>query len=225
MIICHRAPADVLRMLAGHGSVDISGATEGDGQFSIDADTYEIQYADCTQLPEDLSPESRSPILLAPPDWVMPLLAMRPLIAAGLMLETPVALTSEPISGDFDSALADIGWHHGLDQLDEPNEQEPELSIMLFMAHITAGADLGLVHQLFHKAYEDSALVETLDQQAFAFDHARISQAVFMAIHTEPGEDSALVSIRACCRRDGKIGPAGWVQAMNRVAGEDWLKI
>jgi len=219
MIVCHRAPADVLRMLACHDSVDLSGATEGDLHFSVDARSYEIKYAECIKLPEDLSPESESQILLAPPDWVMPLLAIRPLIAAGLMLETPVALTSEPISGDFDSALTTLGWQQGLDQLDEPNDQEPNLSIMLFMAHINASADLGLVHQLLHKAYEDSALVETLDQQAFAFDLSRNSGAVFLAIHTEPGEDSALVSVRACCHRNGKIGPAGLIQAMYRVAG------
>lgn len=216
------APTEVLELLASHPLVDPSDNVGVDIAFSANGRSYSIREGgDSTLLPEDVSPACSSDIVLADPTWVLPLLAIRPLIPVGIVLEPPVALTSFALADGFDDALHAMGWDFGLDELFESNEEHPQLAMMLFMAHIRNDVELAMVNSLYDAAYKGSRLVAVRHQQSFDFELVRGTHAVALAIHTEAGGDSALLAIRAWCSRAGKIGTAGLVQAMNRVARLD----
>ncbi len=147
------------------------------------------------------------------------LIAIGPLIRAGILVEAPVLMYSfEVVEATIDSYLESMEWPHGASvHLDF--QDLGSVVALNAMAIIQTPARLEDIDDLYAEAYGRSFFVRR--EESETWDTALVADrphAVFR-LRISPDEPNSLLTIQVMADRDGKAGAAQIVHAMNVMAG------
>ncbi len=147
------------------------------------------------------------------------LVALGPLLRAGLILEPPAILASFELDEDaVNDALATEGWNHGFIP---HSEKQPSGSVVALnaMALVAMGDELDQIDELYDEIYSRSFFVRRVEEGDWDVDLVAGKSWAAYRLRVSPGEQQALLTIQTMADLDGKCGSAQLVHAMNVMAG------
>jgi len=153
------------------------------------------------------------------PAATLGLIALGPLIRAGLMVEPPVLQFSFEV--DFQPLAAEIaawGWDGEIIATAEAQELGDVLSLNA-LVEIDTPADWNAIDDLFHESYGRSFFVR--ESAGGDWDTQLVAGkpwAVYR-LRITPDEPRSLLTIQVMADRDGKCGSAQAIHAFNVMAG------
>lgn len=157
-------------------------------------------------------------VSVAGPSETLALIALGPLIRAGLLLEQPALLCSEPIDEEqLEDFLNKMEWDGGALTMDEPMPTGEAIALSALCR--VPLMELPTFMDLYDEAYGRSFFV----RQDFTSDWSPSlveghPWAVYRLV-LNPGEADALLRVQVLGARDGKCGAAQVVHALNVMAG------
>jgi len=147
------------------------------------------------------------------------LVALGPLIRAGLILEPPAILASFELDEDgVSDALATEGWTGGILP---HSEHQPTGSVVALnaMALVRLDGDLDQLDELYDEVYGRSFFVRHVEDGEWDVDLVEGKPWAAYRLRVSPGEGQALLTVQTMADIDGKVGAAQLVHAMNVMAG------
>jgi len=147
------------------------------------------------------------------------LIALGPLVRAGLLVEPPTVMTNFPAEADLIGRFLDReGWSQGVTYALEPIDLDPVFVASVISA-IKTPARLEDIDDLYEEAYGRSFFVRREEESAWdvGLVHSKAFAAYKMRI--APDEPNSLLSIQVMADKDGKCGAAQVVHCMNVMAG------
>lgn len=157
-------------------------------------------------------------VTLPQPSATLALIALGPLVRAGMLVESPTILSNAPDDGEAAQALAAAGWPHGVDWVHQDFE-DADVVAATAMAVIATPRDPQDLDALFDEAYGRSFYVRRDENSKWDLGLVRdCAHAVYRLRYTAD-EPHALLTVQLMAARDGKIGAAQLVHAMNIMAG------
>ena len=184
-------------IVVGDPSLEVAGLVEL-------MDNNPLVCADCVSVPD--------------PGSTLTLIAIGPLIRAGLLVEAPTDITNfsaDPeLIGRF---LAMEGWNEGVTYHEEPIDLGPVL-VASCIAAITTPSRLEDIDDLYEEAYGRSFFVRRCEE---GWDIGLVHGLNHAAYKMQITEDhpNSLLSIQAMADKDGKCGAAQVIHCMNVMAG------
>ncbi len=156
------------------------------------------------------------------PEATLALIALAPLIKAGLLTSAPVAMFSfEPNLDSVDSSLKTMGWQDGLSAglNADPSVGTPTVQSAVVMAAIATPDDPTLLDSLYEGIYGGSFLVRRLEDGPWitSLAEGRPFAAYRLRFAADIGE--SLLTIQVMADSEGKCGAAQAVHAMNVMCG------
>lgn len=145
------------------------------------------------------------------------LIALGPLISAGLLVETPTVLSNVAIE-DLDPFLKTLGWEDGV----LVSHQEVDLDGVVgvtVMAAIRTPEDLDDLDALYEERYGRSLLVRLADSGEWDTQLVKGQPYAAYRLRINPDEPNSLLTIRVMADENGKAGAAQVVHAMNVMCG------
>lgn len=226
-----KTPSDpyLLALLADHPRVEIldGPATPGDGlQFEQGAWRRELLVGDPTlEVSGLVELMDNNPMVCADrvsvPDaaGTLALIALGPLVRAGLLREPPVVQTNVGTNAEALGAwLATAGWTDG--GIVEPVPAElGGVDALTALAVIPTPEDWSEIDGLYDEAFARSFFVGREDAAEW---HVRLVQGTPRAVYRlamTPDEPDSLLRIQVMADHHGKCGAAQVVHAMNVMAG------
>ncbi len=146
------------------------------------------------------------------------LIALGPLIRAGLLLEPPVLQVAGAFGEDVDAFVAREGWSEGV--VSSFGEEDLRGVVAAnAIALISTPSDWGEVDSLYRECYAHSFYVR--EHVEGAWDVSLVSGRAFAlySLTYTPGEAGSLLTVKVMADRDGKCGAAQVVHAMNLMCG------
>ncbi|MCB0824638.1 MAG: hypothetical protein KDC26_00465 [Armatimonadetes bacterium] len=157
---------------------------------------------------------------LPTPSATLTMIALGPLIRAGIILEAPALhfnFAVEP--ADIQDNLETFGWNGGATlAIDE--QEFGSVLILNAMAKVPNYSDDRVFDELFDEAFGRSFFVHAAPPEA-DWDTKLVSgtpNAVYN-LRITPGEDDSLLTVQVMADKDGKCGAAQVVHAMNVMCG------
>jgi hypothetical protein len=191
---------------------------QGSWSRSIEIANPELEVAGLVEL-MDNNPLVCADVASVPdPGSTLSLIAVGPLIRAGLLVEAPTDITNfvaDPeLIGRF---LAKEGWPDGVTYHQEPIDLGP-VYVASCIAAISTPARIEDLDDLYAEAYGRSFFVRRAEE-AWDIDlvHSKHHAAFKMQITVE--YPTSLLSIQVMADKDGKCGAAQIVHCMNVMAG------
>jgi len=192
--------------------------TQGSWHRSIEIGNPEIEVAGLVEFMDN------NPLVCADhaavPDAAstLVLIAVGPLIRAGLLVEAPTVITNfnadEELIGRF---LAKEGWPHGVTHHTEPVDFGPVLVASCICA-ITTPSRLEDIDDLYNEVFGRSFFVRRVEEGwDLALVHGKPHAAFKMSV--SPDQPNSLLSVQVMADKDGKCGAAQVVHCMNVMAG------
>lgn len=159
------------------------------------------------------------------PSATLALIAVGPLVRAGLLVEAPTLMyTFAPDPDLVDSYLATEGWTEGATVAEVTQEMGSVLALRAICAVRTEGDPLGVnpfgeIDDLYEEAYGRSFFVRR--DETSTWDTALVAGTPYAAFRLSISPDTpySLLTIQVLADRDGKCGAAQVVHAMNVMAG------
>jgi N-acetyl-gamma-glutamylphosphate reductase len=153
------------------------------------------------------------------PASTLALIALGPLIAAGILTETPTLvfnLEANPI--DVDNFLATEGWNEGAAIHTESLDLDG-VGVVTAMAAIRTPDDLDEVDDLYEERFGRSFFVRRDEDSEW--DPVLVRNKPYAVFRLEISEDNpvSLLKIRVMGDIQGKLGEAQIIHAMNVMAG------
>lgn len=147
------------------------------------------------------------------------LIALGPLIAAGILTETPTLVFNfEADPFDVDNFLATEGWNEGALIHTEPVDLDG-VKVVTAMAAIRTPDDLDEVDDLYEERFGRSFFVRRDEDSDW--EPGLVRNKPYAVFRLEISEDHpvSLLKIRVMADRHGKLGEAQIIHAMNVMAG------
>ncbi len=147
------------------------------------------------------------------------LVALGPLLRAGLLLELPAILASFELDEDsVNDALATEGWNQGFLP---HSEHQPTGSVVALnaMALVRTDGDLEEIDDLYDEVYSRSFYIRRIEEGDWDIDLIAGKPWAAYRLRISPGEGQALLTIQTMADLDGKVGSAQLIHAMNVMAG------
>ena len=146
------------------------------------------------------------------------LIALGPLVRAGMLVEAPTVMSSIPDAGEAAQALMAAGWPDGLDWIHQAFD-DASVAAATAMAVIATPGDADDLDALFDEAYGRSFYVRRDEVSEWDLDLVRDGPFAVYRLRYTADEPHALITIQVLAARDGKLGAAQTVHAMNIMAG------
>lgn len=147
------------------------------------------------------------------------MIAIGPLIEAGLLLEAPVALTNS----EYDAALSEAFLHkmHWDGGVLMEREEIPDLGAIALnsFAKIRTPNDLGDIDALYEERFGRSFYVRRDETSDWDVRLTKDLPHAVYRLRITPGDEESLLTIQTMADADGKCGAAQVVHAMNVMAG------
>jgi N-acetyl-gamma-glutamylphosphate reductase len=163
--------------------------------------------------------------LFSTPDPVstLALIALGPLIQAGLPTEPPVLLTSGGSVAGVSAFLSRAGWPHGVTLEEGEAELGPVLALNAF-ARIPTPDDPADLDSLYAEHFGHSFFVRLADDGPWDTERVVGKPFALYRLRITLDEGESLLTIQTMADKDGKCGAAQVLHAMNVMAGfEDSL--
>lgn len=157
------------------------------------------------------------------PESTLALIALAPLIRAGILAETPGIISCSPVNeeieADIDEALETAGWEEGARLACDLRDTGDVLALSALALVNVPDSQLTEVDDIYEEAYGRSFFVHR--QETEDWDTSLVAgtnQAVFR-LRVTPGEAQSLLRVQVLADRNGKAGAAQIIHVMNIMAG------
>ncbi len=222
-------PSDpaLVRLLESHGDVSVVPGTPT-SLLEIDQDGWkrtvvvgdgECEVAGIVELMDNNPIVCADRVSVPGPVSTLALIALGPLIRAGLLLEPPVMqVAGAPGGEDVDAFLAREGWSQGA-VVSVGDEDMKGVVAANVLALVATPSDWSAVDDLYRECYSHSFYVR--EHTSGDWDVSLVAGrpfGLYMLSYT-PGEDGSLLTIKVMADRDGKCGAAQVMHAMNLMCG------
>lgn len=218
----------LLKLLERHPEVGLSENSGRPGSlvFSIGDRTREVSAGD-PSIEEsglleliDNNPLVCADVVSVPgPAATLALIALGPLIRAGMLVERPMMQFSSEFSGeDVDGFLESAGWSAGIDVTGGDEDLGTVLAANV-MALIRTPDDWSDIDELYDECFGRSFYVH--DRPEGEWDTKLVEGRPFAVyrLRSTPGEENSLLTIQVMADKDGKCGAAQMLHAMNVMCG------
>lgn len=165
-----------------------------------------------------------NPYVCADEVWVpdaaatLALVALGPLIRAGLLLEDPAVQLSFPCDTEcLECCLRLEGWTGSAAVVTSPQDFGTVL-VANAIAEIPSVGDWTEIDQLFDECYGREFFVSASPE---TWDTSLVQDQPFAAydLRVSPGDDRSILTVRVMADKDGKCGAAQMVHTMNVMCG------
>lgn len=167
------------------------------------------------------------------PEATLALIALGPLIRAGLLTSAPAAMFSFEANLDsVDASLRTMGWDHGLTaslNVEEPNPPADPGSIptatwhqvksAIVMATLSTPDDASLLDSLYDGVYGGSFFVRRVEDGPWITSLVEGRPFAAYRLRFAPDVGESLLTIQVMADSEGKCGAAQAVHAMNVMCG------
>jgi len=153
------------------------------------------------------------------PEGTLALIAVGPLIRAGILKAPPAVLFSfESNLSSIVIALESVEWESGVTTgLDEPRES-PVLSAV-FMSAISSPEDPNELDALYDGIYGSSFFVRRIEDGPWVANLVEDRPFAAYRLRLAPDEGESLLTVQVMSAPEGKCGAAQVVHAMNLMCG------
>lgn len=153
------------------------------------------------------------------PAATLALIALGPLIRAGMLLDSPVMQVAGASPGeDVDGYLAREGYLEGV-ALSYGDEDMKGVVAANVVALIATPEDWGEIDGLYRECYSRSFYVREHVEGVWDVSLVAGRPFALYSLAYTPGEGGSLLTIKVMADRDGKCGAAQAVHAMNLMCG------
>jgi N-acetyl-gamma-glutamylphosphate reductase len=147
------------------------------------------------------------------------LLALAPVIDAGLLAESPVGIFSCPVDEtELEVALQRVGWVGGMTTQSEPMEIGSALALTVMVA-IRTPEDPAEIGDVYEERYGRSLYVRRGTASDWDASGVIGSASGLYRFTVSPDSPTSLLTVRALGDRHGKLGELAMIHAMNVMAG------
>lgn len=147
------------------------------------------------------------------------LIALGPLIRAGLMVESPtLQLSCSGDEAEIEAFLRGFGWGEGATTQFETVDLGQACACVA-MANIQNLEDWSDIDTLYEETYGRCFYVNRAEDGNWDSERVVGKPGALFRLRLTPGEPTSLLTIQAMADRDGKCGAAQIVHAMNMMAG------
>lgn len=153
------------------------------------------------------------------PGSTLALIAFGPLIRAGLIVEKPSLIASFELDEDLiGNYFADFGWDQGVTS---HFEDQPIGSVVAMNAFalIDTPAEFADIDALYEEAFGRSFYVRRMEDGDWDIDLVEGKAYAAYRLRVTEGDPHSLLTVQTMADREGKIGAAQLVHAMNVMAG------
>lgn len=219
--------AAVQRLLTSHPLVDPQSEAHTGSALSFDQDGWKrrIFIGDATvQTAGLIETMDNNPMVCADevgvpgPAATLALIALEPLVHAGLLLEEPVVQIAGTVNEDIEPFLRKIGWEKGA-VMSFGNEDLGSAVALNAIALVSGECSQEDLLQLYRECFSRSIYVR--ENTTDPWDVSLVTGKPFACYRVTVGEPdrTRLVTVRVVADRDGKAGAAQVVHAMNVMCG------
>jgi hypothetical protein len=154
---------------------------------------------------------------LPSPSVHLALLALSPIIDSGLVVDSPALVISEEIDEDeLSFGLAQCGWTQGCAVAVEPMPLNGVIAATAIVA-IRTPSHPAEIDEIYEERFGRSFYVRP-SSEAWTSDSVRGTQFARYRTSLALETGTSLLTIKAMADAQGKLGPAGWIHAMNVMA-------
>lgn len=147
------------------------------------------------------------------------MIALGPLAAGGLIVESPTIVTTEPLDeAEVDALMEPLGWFGGCYVHVEP-QPTGTVAAATVMVAIRTPDEPDDVDELFEERYGRTFFVRRDETSAWDVDLVSGRPFALYRLRFAPDEGTSLLTVRVIADRGGKGGAAQVVHAMNVMAG------
>lgn len=157
-------------------------------------------------------------LVLPTPSATLALIALGPLVRAGMIQESPAILSNATDGGEALAALVASGFAHGLSWSCEPFEDDSVLAATA-MAVVATPEDEDDIDAMFDEAYGRSFFVRRDETSKWDLDLVRGRPHAVYRLRLTADAPRSLLTIQVMAAREGKAGAAQTIHAMNIMAG------
>jgi hypothetical protein len=153
-----------------------------------------------------------------PAEITLPLVALGPIVQAGILQEPPLVVSTLPIQPqDLDAWLTTVDWHDGaMVQLADAPDSDVRVTVM---AAIRTPDDPDELDELFEERYGRSFFVRRDEQSDWTTPLPASEASAHYRLRWTPDEPTSLLTISLRSRPAGKVGIAQIVHAFNVMNG------
>lgn len=153
------------------------------------------------------------------PGATLSLVALGPILRAGIVAEPPAVIASFPISDtEVSEALASVGWTRGA-MVTSGDVEMGTVRGLNVIAAIHAPEDLSELDAIYSEAYGRSFFVARDEESEWMPRIAEGRPEALYRLRITPGSDVSLLTIQTFSSMTGKIGVGQLVHTMNVMAG------
>lgn len=153
------------------------------------------------------------------PAATMALIALGPILRAGIVRESPAIIASFPIDDDaVTEALTTVGWEAGA-AVTSGDVDLGSVRGLNAIASIHTPAHLSDLDDIYEEAYGRSFFVRRDEDSAWTPQIAEKRPYAFYRLRVTPGEEVSLLTIQTFADLHGKLGASQIVHTMNVMAG------
>lgn len=214
--------------LRSHPDVSVQGSADSAGlvfeQFGRKRTVNPDLQAELAGLPEmmDNNPLVCADAAAVPsPEGTLALIAVGPLIRAGLLVEAPTLIFSFPASEEaVAQALLTEGWTEGATVAAEPAELKTVRALTaMAVVNTQELSDLDELDDLYDEAFSRSFFVRREEERNWAPSLVEGQAHAVYRLRILPDEPYSLLTIQVLADQHGKLGAAQLIHQMNIMAG------
>jgi N-acetyl-gamma-glutamylphosphate reductase len=153
------------------------------------------------------------------PVSTLALVALGPLIRAGILLDEPVMQVGGSGEGeDVDGFLRTMGWDAGV-AVSYGDEDFGGVVAANVVAEIATPGNWAEIDELYRESYARSFYVEESSDEPWDISLVKGTPMALYRLAYTPGEASSLLTVQVMADRNGKCGAAQVVHALNVMCG------
>jgi len=153
------------------------------------------------------------------PGATLALIALGPIVRAGILAEPPAVIASFPITdAEVSEALDTVGWHYGA-MVTSGDVDLGSVRGLNVIAAIHAPEDLSELDAIYAEAYGRSFFVVRDEDSEWMPRIAEGRSEALYRLRITPGSEVSLLTIQTFADINGKIGAGQVIHTMNVMAG------
>ena len=154
---------------------------------------------------------------LPSPSVHLSLLALSPILDSGLVVDSPALIISEAIDEDeLAFGLSQCGWTQGCAVAVEPMALNGVIAATTMIA-IRTPSDPAEIDEIYEERFGRSFYVRP-STDAWSSDLVRCTPYALYRTSLALETGTSLLTVKSMADRRGKLGPTGWIHAMNVMA-------
>lgn len=214
-------------LLINHPQVDLEEGTsddllefwQGDLHRRLVTQTFEDAPFGLIELMDNNPLVCADVVRVPSPGATLSLVALGPILRAGIVAESPAVIASFPVSDhEVSEALASVGWVHGA-MVTSGDVDLGDIRGLNVIAAIHAPEDLSDLDAIYTEAYGRSFFVARDEESEWMPRVAEGRPEALYRLRITPGSEVSLLTIQTFASAMGKIGAGQVIHTMNVMAG------